>query len=197
MKHQDYYQVLEISPKADPAIVKAAYYTHLKTLKKHPDLGGDHDGAMRINEAYEVLSDPERRRQYDREFLKGLVSEASAPEPNPFQPDHELRKHPRAVFQNYFRFRKKSNGHWHEAQFRDISLTGACFRTQEKFKSGETFDLDISDNPSVQIQAKVQWVRVIPQRFGDSFYEGGIEFKKIDEKNLHNYLKLVGLEKLL
>lgn len=197
MEQQDYYQVLEISPKADPAIVKAAYYTHLKALKKHPDLGGDHEEAILLNEAYEILGDSEKRRAYDKQFLKGMASEASAPEPNPFVPDHESRKSPRVCFQNRFRFRRKSNSHWYEAQFRDLSLTGACFRTQEKFKAGEAFDLDISDNPSVQIQAKVRWVRLVPQRFGAPVYEGGVEFKKVDEKNFRNYLKLVNLEKLL
>lgn len=193
----DYYQVLQISPKADPAIVKAAYYTHLKTLRKHPDLGGDHEEASVLNEAYEILGNPDRRREYDDQFFKGFVSEASAPEPNPFVPDHENRKTPRACFQNQFQFKKKSNSHWHEAQFRDISLTGACFRAQEKFKEGETLEFDVSENPPVQIQSKVRWVRLVPQRFGSPVYEGGVEFKKVDSKAFERYLKLVGLEKLL
>lgn len=194
---RDYYQILQISPKADPAIVKAAYYTHLKTLKKHPDLGGNHGEATLLNEAYEILSDPQSRREYDKQFLKGLASEASAPEPNPFVPDHENRRAPRVCFQNHFRFKRKSNSHWFDSQFRDLSLSGACFRSQEKFKEEEALELDISDNPLVQIQAKVRWVRIIPQRFGGGLYEGGVAFKKVDDKNFRRYLKLVGLEKLL
>lgn len=192
---RDYYQVLQISPKADPAIVKAAYYTHLKTLKKHPDLGGDHEETTLLNEAYEILGDPARRRAYDQEFVKGLVSEASAPQPNPFSPQQELRKHPRAVFQNSFRYRRRGllNGSWIEAQFRDISLSGACFRSTEKFREGETLEFDISDHPLVQIQAVVRWLRIIPQRFGLPLYEGGVEFKKADTAALKKYLKLVGL----
>ena len=193
----DYYQVLQISPKADPAIVKAAYYTHLKDLKKHPDLGGEHDVALLLNEAYEILGDPQRRREYDQQFLKGFVSDASSPEPNPFVPDHENRKSPRAIFQNNFRYQVKSNGGWRDAQFCDISLSGACFRSEKKFKSGDDLEIDISDNPAVQIKAKVRWVRIIPQRFGSPLYEGGVEFKKVDAKNFEKYLKLVGLEKLL
>lgn len=192
----DYYQVLQISPKADPAIVKAAYYAHLKTLKKHPDLGGNHEEASLLNEAYEVLGDPHRRRSYDQQFVKGLVSEASAPEPNPFSPEQELRRHPRAVFQNNFRYRRRTllNGSWMEAQFRDISLSGACFRSAKKFRDGDTLELAISDQPSVQIQAVVKWMRTIPQRFGPAIYEGGVEFTKVDQKAFENYLKLVGLD---
>lgn len=194
---RNYYQVLHISPKADPAIVKAAYYTHLKTLKKHPDLGGDHDVATLINEAYEILSDPEKRRAYDKQFLKGMASEASALEPNPFQPYHELRRAPRVIFQNVFRFKRKSNSHWFEAQFRDISVAGACFRAPESFKKGDALQFDLCDHPLVQIQAKVCWVRLVPQRFGPPLYEGGVEFKKWDQTAFQQYLKLAGLEILL
>lgn len=192
----DYYQVLQISPKADPAIVKAAYYTHLRTLKKHPDLGGSHEEATILNEAYEVLSDPQRRREYDKKFYRGLVSPASAPEPNPFSPATEMRRTIRAVFQNPFRFRKK-RGEWVSAQFRDISWEGACFRTLAKFEKGDAIEIDISDNPILKPTAKICWVRLLPQRFGLPFYEGGLTFKKIDREAYQKYLKLVGLPNLL
>lgn len=191
----NYYEVLQISPKADPAIVKSAYYTQLKTLKKHPDLGGSHEESTRLNEAYEILSDPDRRREYDKQFFKGLVSMASAAQPNPFEPQKEIRRTTRVVFLNKFRFRKKK-GDWINAQFRDISLTGACFRTFAKFEVGDTLEMDVSDNPLVVLTGKVCWVRILPQRFGLAVYEGGILFKKVDEKAFQKYLKLVGLEKL-
>lgn len=192
---RDYYQVLQISPKADPAIVKSAYYTHLKTLKKHPDLGGDHEEASLLNEAYEILGDPQRRRQYDQQFLNGLLSEASAAEPNPFTPGKEVRKHRRTIFQNPFSWRKRSarNGHWIQAWFRDISISGACFRTQEKFAKGDVLELDVCDTPSLKIQAAVRWVRTVPHRFGPPVFEGGVEFKKVDEKTLRTWLNGEGL----
>ncbi|MBI4125754.1 MAG: PilZ domain-containing protein [Deltaproteobacteria bacterium] len=193
--NRDYYQILQISPKADPAIVKAAYYAHLKTLKKHPDLGGDHEEASLINEAYEILGDSERRRQYDQQFLKGFASEASAPEPNPFSPQEELRKHRRFIFQNSFSYRSRAwrNGKWVAAHFRDISLSGACFRSREVFKKGETLELDVSDHPNIKIPAEVRWVRPIPHRFGPPVYEGGVEFKQADEKAFRRWLKDEGL----
>ena len=36
----------------------------------HPDLGGENGRAQELNEAHEVLSDPEKRRAYDRSVLK-------------------------------------------------------------------------------------------------------------------------------
>lgn len=192
---RDYYQVLQISPKADPAIVKAAYYTHLKTLKKHPDLGGDHEVASLLNEAYEILGDAQRRREYDQQFLKGFASEASAPEPNPFSPKEELRKHRRYIFLSPFSYRTRSgrNGKWISAQLRDISLSGACFRSQEKFGRGDILELDLSDQPNLKIEAEVRWVRPIPHRFGPPVYEGGVEFKKKSEKAFQTWLKNEGL----
>lgn len=195
-QQRDYYQLLQVSPKADPAIIKAAYYTQLMVLKKHPDLGGSHEEAAVLNEAYEVLSDPVKRRDFDKKFYKGLVSLASAAEPNPFSPEKELRRATRVVFQNRFQLRF-SKGEWVAAQFCDISLTGACFRTLKAFKKVETVEMEISENPAVKPVAKVCWVRTLPQRFGLPIYEGGVEFKKIDAKAFRQYLKLVGLEKIL
>lgn len=63
---QDYYKVLGVSSDATPQIIKSRYRKLAKTL--HPDVSGDaSDGDMAlINEAYEVLSDKQRRDEYDR-----------------------------------------------------------------------------------------------------------------------------------
>jgi hypothetical protein len=62
----DYYQILQVQRSAHPQVVRAAYRTLLKTLQKHPDVGGEQGEARRIIEAYATLGDPERRREYDR-----------------------------------------------------------------------------------------------------------------------------------
>jgi hypothetical protein len=63
---EDFYRVLQVHPSAHPHVVRAAYRTLLKTLQKHPDVGGGEVEARRIIEAYATLSDPDRRREYDR-----------------------------------------------------------------------------------------------------------------------------------
>ena len=45
-------------------------------LRMHPDLGGDHEHAALMNEAFAVLSSPERRAAYDRD------NESCAPKPS-------------------------------------------------------------------------------------------------------------------
>lgn len=66
MKHLTYYEILHVQPDAPPALIKVSYRTLLQALGAHPDLGGSHDDAVLINEAYATLSDPVKRETYDR-----------------------------------------------------------------------------------------------------------------------------------
>ncbi len=69
MRHnrRNYYRILHVQPDAPAAIIKSSYRTLMSKLRMHPDLGGNHDEALLVNEAYAVLSDPDRRAAYDRE----------------------------------------------------------------------------------------------------------------------------------
>ena len=69
----DYYGTLGILPNAPEDVVKAVYRALAK--KHHPDAGGDPDRFRAIAEAYEVLSDPIRRRDYDRLHETSYVPE--------------------------------------------------------------------------------------------------------------------------
>ncbi len=64
----DYYKILGIGKTAIPAEVKAAYRKLARKL--HPDLNPNDADAKKkfqeINEANEVLSDPEKRKKYDQ-----------------------------------------------------------------------------------------------------------------------------------
>lgn len=65
-KHNlNYYDVLHLSRDAPPEIIRGSYRTMMQQLRNHPDLGGDTATAALINEAYAVLTDPDRRAEYD------------------------------------------------------------------------------------------------------------------------------------
>ena len=66
-KTGDYYEILQISPRADEEIIERAY--RLLAKRYHPDNGqsGDAGKFGRLTEAYKILSDPERRATYDKE----------------------------------------------------------------------------------------------------------------------------------
>ncbi len=65
---RDYYEVLGVEKSADEAAIKKAYRVLAK--KYHPDMNpGDKEAEKKFkeaSEAYAVLSDPEKRRQYDQ-----------------------------------------------------------------------------------------------------------------------------------
>lgn len=74
MSKRDYYEVLEISKNATEAEIKKAY--RQKALKYHPDKNpGDNEAEEKFKEAaeaYEVLSNPEKKARYDRYGHAGL-----------------------------------------------------------------------------------------------------------------------------
>ena len=61
----DYYETLQISPNADPDTVQRVF--RLLAQRFHPDNAetGNADRFRELHDAYSVLSDPEKRAQYD------------------------------------------------------------------------------------------------------------------------------------
>ncbi|XP_022145978.1 uncharacterized protein LOC111015284 isoform X1 [Momordica charantia] len=72
VKPKDYYKILEVDYEATDDDIRSNYIR--LALKWHPDKKKDHDSAtsrfQEINEAYQVLSDPSRRQEYDE---KGML----------------------------------------------------------------------------------------------------------------------------
>ncbi|MBI5931443.1 MAG: J domain-containing protein [Chloroflexi bacterium] len=68
MKYMDYYKILGVAREADEKEIKKAYRQLARQY--HPDMNPDDDQAVErfkeINEAYQVLSDPEKRARYDQ-----------------------------------------------------------------------------------------------------------------------------------
>ena len=76
----NHYDVLEVSPKASPAVIKAAYKSLMQRFHPDKNLGdaalaqqaGQRSGL--ITQAYDTLSDPQKRAAYDQ-----CLSQAAAP----------------------------------------------------------------------------------------------------------------------
>src|SRR5215467_14887834 len=66
MEYKDYYKILGVPKDADDKAIKTAYRRLAR--KHHPDVSKGKESAAKfqeVAEAYEVLSDPEKRRRYD------------------------------------------------------------------------------------------------------------------------------------
>ena len=66
----EYYDILELSKNASIDQIKKSF--RKKAMKEHPDRGGDADKFKKISEAYEILSNNEKREVYDKYGKMGL-----------------------------------------------------------------------------------------------------------------------------
>lgn len=77
MNKKDYYEVLGLKKGASASEIKKAFRTLAKEL--HPDKGGDENAFKEVNEAYEVLSDTEKKQKYDRFGHEGQQNQQRNP----------------------------------------------------------------------------------------------------------------------
>ena len=75
---ENYYEILEVNKNASPEIIEKAYKTLVK--KYHPDLQEDNlkniyeEKIKKINEAYDILSNSEKRKNYDLNLKNTFIS---------------------------------------------------------------------------------------------------------------------------
>lgn len=88
---RDYYEVLGVAREADDSTIKKAYRKLAK--KYHPDTNvGDKQAEERfkeVTEAYDILSDPEKRKLYDR-FGHGAFDGSAGNNPDPYNDAYDF-----------------------------------------------------------------------------------------------------------
>ena len=76
---ENLYNILGIAPNATPDEIKKRY--RAMAMRFHPDRNSDEGAQVRFNaiqKAYEVLSDAQRRADYDQKFNDRIVLDAEA-----------------------------------------------------------------------------------------------------------------------
>ena len=104
MEYKDYYKTLGVDKKASQKEIKKAYRRLAR--KYHPDVNpGDQAAEARfkeINEAHEVLSDPEKRQKYDQFGALGFLFQH-------FYFFYKMLGLPRNIVSLFFQFFFKTN----------------------------------------------------------------------------------------
>lgn len=104
---RDYYEILEIQRQASAAEIKSAY--RKMALKYHPDRNAGHEAEecfKEASEAYEVLSDPQKRQLYDQYGHAGLESRGF----HGFNDMGDIFSHFSDVFEDFFGFAGAGRG---------------------------------------------------------------------------------------
>ena len=68
--NEKFYKIIGVEKDATADEIKKAF--RKKAIKEHPDKGGDTEKFKDLSVAYEVLSDPEKRKLYDKYGEEGL-----------------------------------------------------------------------------------------------------------------------------
>lgn len=77
---ENLYDILQISPSAEPEIIEAAYRRLARM--RHPDVNSSpnaHAQMSALNRAYDILKDPTRRRRYDQDLARESAHAQSPP----------------------------------------------------------------------------------------------------------------------
>lgn len=126
---QDHYKVLQVDPEADPEVIQAAY--HRLARKFHPDVGGsaDPERMARLNAAWEVLGDPDRRAAYDRSRARRVASDplpSPPPGPGPTAAPGPPTGHAQSVSPDWTSGRSTSGGGYDPSTMRGAEGHGAA-----------------------------------------------------------------------
>lgn len=97
------YDILKIDIDADFEQIKKGF--RKQALIYHPDRGGDEETFKKIQNAYEILSDPKKKEIYDKNGIDGINNQNNQNHMNFFsRVDQIFQDYQGRVFENPFRF---------------------------------------------------------------------------------------------
>ncbi|WP_343614463.1 J domain-containing protein [Flavobacterium sp.] len=143
MDYIDYYKVLDVTKSATEAEIKKAYRKLAR--KYHPDLNPNDKEAEKkfkeINEANEVLSNPENRKKYDKygkDWQHADEFEKAGYNPN----QQQQRQYTRQSSQDFSGFGDEFSGSDFSDFFNSMYGSGRSSRSQSKYR-GQDFNAEL------------------------------------------------------
>lgn len=134
-QQKNYYEILHVQQDAPSEVIQATYRTMMQKLKMHPDLGGDHDSAALINEAYAVLMDPVARAKYDKTLVSVEVEQTTTQQAKSSQhaPRQTVVRPKRVLNPNQCPFCELSHGLGNSIKYESVcSRCGSALYPAEK-----------------------------------------------------------------
>lgn len=159
---------MKIDRKADQKTIKAAYHTLMFKFRCHPDLGGQTETALLINEAYETLSDPATRDEYDKKLFEPV---SNGLDDNGLEDRRRIHR-VTVSFTVYYKSNKKD---FSSSKIVDLSYLGCRLQTAELLSPGEKVTIDINGHV---VDGTVKWKRMFHPNVFQRVYESGIEFNR-------------------
>lgn len=103
------YDLLGVLPNASAEEIKKAYRSAAKSA--HPDTGGSESAFAKLNNAYDILKDPDKRAAFDRGYmnLDANFNEAAAEQAYRQQPEQETSSAFHDIFRDFFAHRSGFN----------------------------------------------------------------------------------------
>jgi DnaJ-class molecular chaperone len=149
----DYYQILEVNYQASIDDIKKAYRKLSK--KYHPDVkGGDEETFKKLTQAYETLTDPDKKREYDNSLRQSenIFSESNFSHNEWYYETHDDFA---SMFNSMFDHANYNNDQSHSAGLDDdvylhVTVSEAYFGLQTYVKNSQNENVIVNIDPCTQ-----------------------------------------------
>lgn len=139
--NKNYYDILQINQNASPEIIEKAYKTLAK--KYHPDLQEESNKKeaeeilKEINEAYEILSNPEKKASYDQDLKNETISKEDYDKiyvQNKKLKEQQELEYKRQQLQYQKQMEQARQQAYHDAYIQDLKNRGYKIKYKKSFK---------------------------------------------------------------